>query len=123
MSKKNEKTPVTRKDSTPIKVWVLPEEKKLVEKKAEQHGLSTSAYVRNVSLGLTMKSTIDKAAIADLAKINADIGRFGGLLKMWLNNDERLRRFGREKSAKLIETAFLKIDELQSILLEKVKKL
>ena len=123
MPKKSEPARITRKNSTPIKVWVLPEEKKSITQRARQHGLSVSAYVRQLSLGLPVKSTIDKEVVADLAKVNADLGRLGGLLKMWLSNDERLKRFGREKSAALIFTALGKIDNLQTLLFEKVKKL
>jgi hypothetical protein len=32
--------------------------------------------------------------VEELARINGDLGRLGGLLKMWLNDDPRIARFG-----------------------------
>jgi hypothetical protein len=34
---------------------------------------------------------LDYQRIEELARINGDLGRLGGLLKLWLTNDERLR--------------------------------
>jgi hypothetical protein len=77
----------TRKESTPIKVWVTPEEKAAIAAKADAHSLSASSYLRRLGLALSVESTIDQRAILDLVKINADLGRFGGLIKMWLTSD------------------------------------
>jgi hypothetical protein len=43
-----------------------------------------------LGLAIPLQSTIDQRAILDLVKINADLGRFGGLIKMWLitTNDD-----------------------------------
>jgi hypothetical protein len=35
---------------------------------------------------MPIKSILDQNSIADLAKVNADQGRLGGLLKLWLTN-------------------------------------
>jgi len=77
----------TRKESTPIKVWVTPEEKAAIAAKADAHSLSASGYLRRLGLALPVESTIDQRAILDLVKINADLGRFGGLIKMWLTTN------------------------------------
>ena len=75
----------TRKESTPIKVWVTPEEKAAIAAKADAHSLSASSYLRRLGLAMPLQSTIDQQAMLDLVKINADLGRFGELIKMWLN--------------------------------------
>ena len=36
----------TRKESTPIKVWVTPEEKAAIATKADAHSLSASSYLQ-----------------------------------------------------------------------------
>ena len=77
----------TRKESTPIKVWVTPEEKAAIAAKADAHSLSASGYLRRLGLAMPVESTIDQRAILDLVKINADLGRFGGLIKMWLTTN------------------------------------
>lgn len=51
---------------------------------AAQAGLSISQFVRRVCLGLTVESRVDAQAVRELVKLNADMGRIGGLLKMWL---------------------------------------
>src|SRR5438132_341457 len=65
----------TRKESTPIKVWVTPEEKAAIAAKADAHSLSASSYLRRLGLALPVESLIDQRAILDLVKINADLGR------------------------------------------------
>ena len=48
-------------------------------------------YMRMMSLGYTVPSVIDNRQIEQLLRINGDMGRVGGLLKMWLTNDVRLK--------------------------------
>lgn len=55
-------------------------------------GLPVAAYLRNIGLGYEVTSVLDYRRVDDLAKINGDLGRLGGLLKLWLTNDERLRQ-------------------------------
>lgn len=85
---------VSRKSSTPLKVYCLPSEKKLIERQADAAGLSVAAYLRNVGLGYEIRGILDYRCVEDLARVNGDLGRMGGLLKLWLTNDERLRKFG-----------------------------
>ena len=55
--------------------------------KADAHSLSASSYLRRLGLAMPLQSMIDQRAILDLVKINADLGRFGGLIKMWLTTN------------------------------------
>jgi hypothetical protein len=81
----------TRKGSTPIKVYCLPEEKAQISKNAQAAGLSASMFLLRVGAGYEVSTALDYQRIDDLARINGDLGRLGGLLKLWLTNDERLR--------------------------------
>lgn len=112
----------TRKGNSPIKVWVLPEEKRQIEDNAHAHGLSVSSYLRRIGLDLPVKSVLDQHAIIELAKANGDLGRLGGLLKMWLTNDEKLDRFEPEQINQTILGVLEKIGKIQSLLLEKAAK-
>ncbi|HEX7234076.1 MAG TPA: hypothetical protein VF243_02315, partial [Nitrosospira sp.] len=85
-----EDSKATRKNSPPIKVYCLPEEARAIKAQAQSVGLPVAAYLRNVGLGIEVRSVLDYERIDDLAKINGDLGRLGGLLKLWLTNDERL---------------------------------
>jgi hypothetical protein len=81
--------------------------------------MSNSAYLRQVGLGMPIKSILDQNSIADLAKVNADQGRLGGLLKLWLTNDEKLKLYDRAKLSMNIIKLLEEIKRLQSLLFEK----
>lgn len=51
---------------------------------AAQAGLSQSAYLRAVGLNTPIRSVVDLKSVSDLAKVNGDLGRVAGLLKLWL---------------------------------------
>ena len=109
----NEKK-LTRKGNTPIYVWVTPNEKAQIEELARATGSSTSAYLRNIGLGYPIKSILDNRRVEELARINGDMGRFGGLLKMWLANDPRLVIKNPAHERKLILGILAKVEQLQT---------
>jgi len=74
----------TRPRGSSIDVWVLPEEKEELIERAKQAGLSLSGYLRAAGLNQPVRSVLDLAAVAELAKVNGDLGRVAGLLKLWL---------------------------------------
>lgn len=84
-------TRITRKQRH-LRVPVLPDEAQAIKAQAQAAGLPVAAYLRNVGLGIEVKSILDYQRIDELAKINGDLGRLGGLLKLWLTNDNRLRQ-------------------------------
>lgn len=61
----------------------------LIRQKASHTRLSMSAYARNLCLGYEPKSLANAQAIRELIKVNADMGRVGGLLKLWLSEPDR----------------------------------
>jgi len=68
-----------------LKVVVSQRERADIETRAAATGLSVSAYLRNLGLGFQPQSTLDHEAVLALLKVNADQGRLGGLLKLWLS--------------------------------------
>lgn len=68
----------------PIKVFVTPEERAEILRLATSANLSLSAYLRAAGLNKQVRSIIDIEAVAELAKVNGDLGRVAGLLKLWL---------------------------------------
>jgi len=52
---------------------------------AETTRLSVSSYLRALGQGYMPKSTLDHQAVLALARVSADQGRLGGLLKLWLS--------------------------------------
>ena len=112
----------TRKGSAPIKVWCLPEERRTIEVGADAAGLSLSAYLRRVGMGYEIRSILDQERIIALAKINADQGRLGGLLKLWLTNDEKLAGHNPDEMRRMIHRLLERILDTQAALLEAAKK-
>jgi hypothetical protein len=74
----------TRPRGTRIEVWVTPEERAEVAARAASAGLSLSAYLRAAGLDQRVSSVYDLEAVAALVRVNGDLGRVAGLLKLWL---------------------------------------
>jgi hypothetical protein len=87
-------TKPTRKNSPPIKVYCLPEERLQLESQARASCSSLSAYLLHVGLGYRIQGILDQERIDTLHRINGDLGRLGGLLKLWLTDDVRVEAFG-----------------------------
>lgn len=84
---------VTRKGSPPIKVYCLPEERSEIEVMAKASGHSTSTYLRLIGMGYRIRGVVDAEQVRELVRVNGDLGRLGGLLKLWLTNDARVAKF------------------------------
>ena len=113
----NEKKP-TRKGSTPIVVRVTPDEKQQIDEMARTTGSSTSAYLRSVGLGYQVPGILDNKRVEELARINGDLGRLGGLLKLWLTDDVRTLKFGEDT----IQALLSKIESTQDRMHEVMKE-
>jgi len=77
-----------------LRVPVLPDEEQQIKRNAAAAGRSVAAYLRNVGLGYEVRGILDNRRVEELARINGDLGRLGGLLKLWLTNDTRTEAFG-----------------------------
>mgnify|MGYP000848168346 CR=1 FL=1 len=114
---------ITRKNGRHLRVPVLPAEEEAIKANAKATGLTIAAYLRNVGLGYQPGSAFDQEAVIEIAKVNADLGRLGGLLKMWLTNDEKLAIYDRVQINETILGVLDKIGKVQEELLEKVQNL
>jgi hypothetical protein len=103
-----------RRDSTPIYVWVTSQEKAGIQEMARITGNSASAYLRKVGLGYEVKSVLDFEGVGELAKVNGDLGRLGGLLKLWLSNDKRLQGFDLVEQRRLVLKTLEAIEQNQT---------
>jgi len=63
---------------------VTPDERAEIAARAAQSGMSLSAYMRAAGLNHPVRSVLDLKAVADLVRVNGDLGRVAGLLKLWL---------------------------------------
>lgn len=104
---------VTRKNSPPIKVYCLPNEKERIRANATEAGHSPSSFLREVGQGYRVWSVVDYDRVNDLLRVNADLGRLGGLLKMWLSDDDRLAQFDDAELEATIRAVLTRIDGTQ----------
>lgn len=65
--------------------YVTPEEHAEIQAHAERAGLSCSNFIKRVCLGLPTPSLEKQQYRIELLKINADLGRLGGLFKLCLS--------------------------------------
>ena len=110
----------TRRESTPVKVWVTPEEKTQIAEKAAAHSMSASRYLRALGLALPIQSTVDQRAVLDLVKINADLGRLGGLIKMWLMSDRSFESQSGQAMQRKLDRTLNEIGALQKKMKERI---
>jgi hypothetical protein len=104
----------TRKASTVIRVYCLPWEHEAIVAGSTTVGLSVSTYLRRLGLGYTPKSMVDLDQVEIMLRISADAGRLGGLLKLWLTDDEKMAAFkGRDMRPVILE-ALAKIRDAQT---------
>lgn len=114
--------PKRRKEKEEIRSKLLPirvneNELKIIAAKAESHGISTSTYLRNLGMNYPIKTIIDEKAAASLLKVNSDLGRLGGLFKMWMNrNSEDKENFSDQRTYKNIDELVDEIERIQKII-------
>ncbi|HHL3407133.1 TPA: CopG family transcriptional regulator [Klebsiella pneumoniae] len=104
-----------RRRGKPIEVWVTDEEKEAITERAEQAGMSRSGYLRALGLNSPVRSVVDLQAVADLGKVNGDLGRVAGLLKLWL-----AEKRGQGAKPIDVERVMIEFRELQAQIREKM---
>ena len=92
-----------------LRVVVSASERARIEERAKIASLSVSAYLRAAGLNQPIRSVLDHDAIRELAKVNRDQGRLGGLLKLWL-----MERAGQGTPAVEVRRLFERIVEIQA---------
>ncbi|MFV6636710.1 plasmid mobilization protein [Klebsiella pneumoniae] len=109
------KNTTARRRGKPIEVWVTDEEKTAITELADQTGLSRSAYLRAVGLNRSVGARADLEAVRELVKLNGDLGRVAGLLKLWL-----AEKRGQGARPIDIESVMIEFRELQAQIREKM---
>lgn len=71
-----------------LKTYLTPEEYEKIMESADRTGLSLSTFAKRLCLGLPVPSLENQKARRELLKVNADIGRLGGLFKLCLSEKE-----------------------------------
>jgi len=71
-----------------IRIYVNSDERGAINAKAKAAGMTVSAYERTASMNKRIASAADQEAVQLLSKVNADQGRLGGLLRIYLKDPD-----------------------------------
>ena len=118
-----EKKQPSRRRVQRLNVPVLPSEKITIKRHAAHRGLSVAAYLRDSGLLYQPKVILDHHAVGELVKVNADLVRLGGVLRMWLSNDERLGTLSKEQLGPMINGVLDEIVATHAELFKAVQKI
>ena len=102
--------------SRQLRVPVLPDVEAAIKKMAASTGLPVAAYLRNVGLGYQVRSILDNKRVEELARINGDLGRLGGLLKLWLIDDPRAAQYGERLIRALLTKIEITMEQMLGIM-------
>jgi hypothetical protein len=83
--------------------------------------MSVARFLREVGQGYRVKSVVDYQQVRELARINGDLGRLGGLLKLWLSNDERTAHFGEVTLCAVLSKIESTQDEMARVMMAVVR--
>jgi len=100
----------TIKRTQHLRVPVLPDEKKLILQNAKNSGMKTAKFLREIGQGYEVRGIVDYEKVSEMARINGDLGRLGGLLKLWLTDDKKTANF----DANVIRAVLHKIENNQA---------
>lgn len=73
-----------------LKAYVTEQEYRQIVDLSSRCGLSVSELARRVLLGQRVDSKVDKKAFLEMLGVKADLGRLGGLLKLWLSDKSKV---------------------------------
>jgi hypothetical protein len=99
-----------------VKFRADAEEVEAIAAQARAVGMSVGAYLRAVGAGYQPRAVVDLDRVDAMLRINGDLGRLGGLLKLWLSDDAKLNQFDRGQMRQAILAALRRIDENQGAL-------
>lgn len=99
-----------------LRVPVFPEEKDEIEANAKRAGVSVARYLRDVGQGYQIKGVMDYQHVRELVRVNGDLGRLGGLLKLWLTDDAKTAQFGADTVLALLARIEATQDKMSGIM-------
>ena len=121
-SKSKKRSERRRRDDV-IQVRVNESELEVISANAAGAHLTTAEFLRRLGQGHTPKSKLDLAVVRDLCTVAGDLGRLGGLLKLWLTDKRASTQAHPDISAKEIDTLWRDIQATYAELKEKVEAL
>ena len=112
-----------RKDKR-IAIRLSEDEYKHIMQKAQNHGLTISRYLRDLSMNYPITCIVDQIVAHNVLNIAGDIGRLGGLFKHWLvRNEDNKVNFSNKRTDNNIDEIVEQILDLQIHLKEQAKRI
>jgi len=112
----DDKKQKSRRRKHHLRVPVFLEEKVEIEANAKKAGISIARYLREVGRGYQIKGIMDYEHVRELVRVNGDLGRLGGLLKLWLSNDKRTANFSKATIEALLGRIGANQEEMSNIM-------
>lgn len=106
-----------------ILVRVDEEEKRKLQEQAKKCGQSVAGLLRSLALHYPLISRVDQYALDTLVKASADLGRLGGLFKLWLTQNSETKPSLGNRTYESIEALVEEIEKNQREMLEISRKL
>lgn len=100
---------------------ISQEDKEIISENARKCNLTVGEYLRQVGCGYTPKNNEHLERIHDLIIVNGDLGRLGGLLKLWLTDQLKVSYYHRKGIVRLlheIEYNRLQLEEIMEKILK-----
>lgn len=112
-----------RRDANPIKVRVDDGELQTISDNAKACGLSIPEFLRRLGKGHVPQGKLDQMHIRELCAVAGDLGRVGGLLKLWLV-EQRAGTLATDKvSIPEVDALYREIQSTCAVIKERVLKL
>ena len=106
----------TRKHGLHLRVPVRPDEAATIKAHAQQCGLSTAAFLRNLGLGLPTEALFAPVTVVELSRLNRNVERIAVLLEGWLTKDDRPAVADRAALTRNIQGVLAELQDLRAAL-------
>lgn len=122
-SKKKPRSQRRQRNAMPIKVRVDDDELKTISDNSAACGLSNAEFLRRLGKGHVPASKLDQVHIRELCAVAGDLGRVGGLLKLWLVEQRAGTIPQTETKITDVDALYREIQDLVATIKEKVVQL
>lgn len=101
--------PSTEPRKRHLRVPVTQREGQIIERKALDAARSIAEYLRDLGLDHSPEPAFDREQVRMLVHAMGDLGRLGGLLKLWLSDDAKLAEFPQARVRRMIAESLQEI--------------
>ena len=101
-----------------LKVYLASDELEQIMACADRAGLSLSMFAKRVCLGLPVPSLEQQQTLREVLKANADLGRLGGLFKLYLSTPDAPAQELRPEARRILREVEARQQELKAVAIQ-----